>query len=459
MVKWTNLPVLLLLMCIRLAWGQEATFTGLGDLPGGSSASVLGGISPNGLVVVGQSSSENGPEAFRWEDDVMVGLGDLPGSFFGSAGFATSADGSVVVGFGESDNGTEAFRWEAGVTVGLGDIPGGDFDSEANDVSYDGSVVVGHGEPASGTPPSGAFRWEAGVMEALPDLPGGEERGGAYAVSSNGSIVAGWGIGPGDTLQAVRWVDGVVEGLGFPPGGTSTFAYDMSADGSVIVGPVHVTNPNGTEAFIWREGVGMDYVPDLPGGSPYREAFAVSGDGQVVVGIADGANGIEVFIWEDQIGMRSLRELLEDDYGLDLGGWALWAVYTNALSYDGRVIVGSGFNPQGDSEAWRAELPPWPVANAPDAPQSSELTVSVFPNPVRERATIRVTLSAAGHVRIDVLDVLGRVVAVPHDGVLAIGAHSFSLSTERLPAGVYIVRSEIASGAAQTVARTLTILR
>ena len=162
--------------------------------------------------------------------------------------------------------------------------------------------------------------------------------------------------------------------------------------------------------------------------------------------IVDGGAVFKAFVWTEQTGTRSLKQLLEEEYGLDLTGWILQAV--SGISFDGRVLVGCGFNPAGEREFWRAELPPWPVANAPEVPQSSEWSVSVFPNPVRERATVRVTLPAAGHARIDVLDVLGRVVAVLHEGPLAVGAHSFSLSTELLPAGVYVVRADFGKAGA-----------
>ena len=75
------------------------------------------------------------------------GLGDLPGGIFDSRAFGVSADGSVVVGESSSASGTEAFRWTSGGGIaGLGDLPGGGFSSRANAVSGDGSVVVGLGK-------------------------------------------------------------------------------------------------------------------------------------------------------------------------------------------------------------------------------------------------------------------------------------------------------------------------
>ena len=201
----------------------------------------------------------------------------------------------------------------------------------------------------------------------------------------------------------------------------------------------------------------MEQLPDFPGSTPLLIANAVSGDGLVVAGDVSGDEGTGAFIWTAETGTRLLKSVLVDLYGLDLTGWALITVYYNGLNADGTVIVGAGQNPQGELEGWRAVLPPWPVANAPEAPQSSEWSVSVFPNPVRERATVRVTLAAPSQGRVTVSDVLGRVVAVLHDGTLAAGAHSFSLSTERLPAGVYVVRADF--GIAGAASQAVTVLR
>ncbi len=110
-------------------------FTPLGDLPGGGVLSVATGVNSDGLVVVGQSASASGNEAFRWTQvDSMVGLGDLAGGVFSSSANGVNSDGSVVVGRGISASGSEAFRWtQVGGMVGLGDLPGGVFFSSAND--------------------------------------------------------------------------------------------------------------------------------------------------------------------------------------------------------------------------------------------------------------------------------------------------------------------------------------
>ncbi|MCH7965585.1 MAG: hypothetical protein IH852_16800, partial [Bacteroidetes bacterium] len=329
----------------------QASFEGLGDLPGGFFESTALGVSADGLVVVGVGNSANGDEAFRWENNVMIGLGDLTGGVFQSRAIGVSADGSVVVGAGVSENGNEAFRWTvSGGMVGLGDLPGGNFSSSANDVSANGSVVVGKGTIFA----EFAVRWIGGIIDTLGDLPGGQNSSVAFAVSADGSVVVGLGFSA-NGIEAFRWVNDVMIPLGDLPGGTfQSRAYGVSADGSVVVG--YSTSENGSfEAFRWENNV-MIPLGDLPGGQFFSIANSVSADGSVVVGQGNTANnGGEAFIWTASDSMRLLQDILVSKYGLDLNGWVLKTA--NGISEDGTVIVGIGTNPNGFIEAWRAVIP------------------------------------------------------------------------------------------------------
>lgn len=62
------------------------------------------------------------------------------------------------------------------------------------------------------------------------------------------------------------------------------------------------------------------------------------------------------------------------------------------------------------------------------------------PNPAARWARLQVSVDRPRDVRVEVLDVLGRTVAVAHDGPLAPGAPDRVLNTSRLPAGRYVVR-------------------
>ncbi|PAP75944.1 malectin domain-containing carbohydrate-binding protein [Rubrivirga marina] len=78
------------------------------------------------------------------------------------------------------------------------------------------------------------------------------------------------------------------------------------------------------------------------------------------------------------------------------------------------------------------------------------------PNPTHGRAVLRYALPEASDVRIDVLDLLGRPVAVLEDGSQFAGWHEVAFEGAGLPAGVYVVRL-LADG--QAAVQRLTLAR
>jgi probable HAF family extracellular repeat protein len=340
----------------------EPSFTGVGDLPGGSFFSQALAVSADGSTVVGPSS----PGVFRWTS--MDGIGPLDVT---AGAFAVSGDGSVIVG------GDNAYRWtEATGQVVLGDLPGGLTSSVAYGVSTDGSVVVGKGTSEFG---SEAFRWtQAGGMVGLGDLPGGSFFSEARGVSADGSVVVGWSNSTDLRDQAFRWTEATgMVGLGFLPGRTTSMARGVSADGSVVVGE------SGPSAFRWTDSEGMvALVPMVDFGGSIR-VLAVSGDGSMAGGSRSNGSFTEAYIWDASNGFRFVKSLLETDYGLDLTGWILKSV--RGLSADGRIVIGTGLNPIGAEEGWIAVLAPPqdadgdgianPLDNCPDTTNPDQLDV------------------------------------------------------------------------------------
>lgn len=97
---------------------SAASFTGLGDLAGGSFSSLAFGVSADGATIVGRSRSASGNEAFLWTesdgmqelDVVLAALGvDLTGWTLREAR-GISDDGTTIVGYGTNPSGfTEAW--------------------------------------------------------------------------------------------------------------------------------------------------------------------------------------------------------------------------------------------------------------------------------------------------------------------------------------------------------------
>lgn len=336
------------------------SFQGLGTLPGGEwSYSSPWDISADGLVVVGESRSANGREAFRWTAATgMVGLGGLGGEEFYSSAIRVSADGSVVVGSSRSPTSgsrVEAYRWTAATgMVGIGYLPGGESSSVASGVSDDGSVVAG--VSTSGLSPGWgeAFRWTGSKgLVGLGVLPGNEiPTSVPWGMSADGTVVVGW-ASTENGREAFRWneSEGMI-GMGdLPDGSFDSWATAVSADGSVIVGSA---NGEGQTSFRWTEATGM---VDLgrPLGAGGSQAWDVSADGSVVVGDAPLAGDIVPTIWDESHGMRNLVDVLvELGLGSAMAGWSLEQAI--AVSADGLTVTGWGYNPAGDEEAWVAHL-------------------------------------------------------------------------------------------------------
>jgi probable HAF family extracellular repeat protein len=345
--------IVLLVALASISQAMTVTFQGLGDLPGGDFYSQATGVSDDGSTVVGYSGSALAPaEAFRWtQGPGMQPLGFLVEGSFDSRSTAVSADGSVVVGSSRSASGQEAFRWTVGPGMqGLGDLSGGSFNSVARTVSGDGTIVAGEGSVASGWE---AFRWtQPGPMQGLGFLTGGSVSF-ASGISADGSVIAGYGDSA-DGVRAFRLSGPVMDPLAPGFGMDYSRAWAVSADGSTIVGFSGEQSPQIQEAFLWI-GLTPNPLGDLPGGSTTSQALDVSGNGAIVVGFATSESGQEAFIWDSENNMRSLKDVLEGQYGLNLTGWTL--TDATGISANGLTIVGNGTSPTGNTEAWMVTIP------------------------------------------------------------------------------------------------------
>jgi hypothetical protein len=76
-------------------------------------------------------------------------------------------------------------------------------------------------------------------------------------------------------------------------------------------------------------------------------------------------------------------------------------------------------------------------APTPDLPRTSALFQN-YPNPFNPGTVIPYLVTQAGHVRIDVYDLLGRLVSVVTDGYHQVGSYEVSLDASGLSSGVYI---------------------
>ena len=213
-------------------------------------------------------------------------------------------------------------------------IAGGDaayFDvgpGQPVDISADGSTVIGAG-----------FTWtEGGGQQAVPGMVSG---GGVPALSADGSIFTGTSTDPISGLDvATRWSPGgVVLPLGGIPGGTPSGAslssgYDISNDGSTVVGLAWV-DAGTAAAFKWTAATGMVQMPQM--GPNSSRASAISGDGSVIGGWDEANNGPRrAALWRGP-SMTEELILVSPSNPDGLGE-------VNAISTDGAYAVGQRFD-------------------------------------------------------------------------------------------------------------------
>jgi len=333
------------------------SFEGLGFLPGADgTVSEARGVSADGTVVVGTSYAADGKvQAFLWT--VADGMAPIPRPTGLAMSWASgvSNNGDYVCGWAANTvtlpDGTEAYRWQKS-TGAMDHMSVANAGVWAKGISADGQFVVGTWSiPVNNV--DVAFRWtQAGGK--VPLLSNPSYRTDAEGISGNGQVVVGDIIEVSTGKRdAYRW--DASTGIMTPLGGFTASA--VSRDGHVVVGSIDA-GPGPTEACRWTEGDGMETL-----GSLYPEsrsfAYGVSGDGSKVVGYFERPDDTTAaFLWDPVHGKRLLKEVLEDDWGLDLTGWQLIRAW--ALSDDGETVVGRGIDPQGHEQAFRAVMAPEP---------------------------------------------------------------------------------------------------
>ena len=126
--------------------------------------------------------------------------------------------------------------------------------------------------------------------------------------SDEGTIVVGSGTTSANNA-ALRWTQSGLTRLS--ASNLYTHSSGVSADGSVAVGWTWNQSTTQVEAFRWTETTGAVGIGDLAGGRFESYANDVSADGSVVIGLGHTASGFQASRWTQPTGQRELlAELL-----------------------------------------------------------------------------------------------------------------------------------------------------
>ena len=99
------------------------------------------------------------------------------------------------------------------------------------------------------------------------------------------------------------------------------------------------------------------------------------------------------------------------------------------------------------------------VAVVPRAASARLALAPIAPNPVAATALVRFTLAAQERIRLSILDVRGREVAVLVEGDAAAGEHAVTWSAGALPRGLYVCRLAWGQGSSAAASRKIVVAR
>lgn len=334
-------PALLLLSVSCLALGTVGSFSAsllqLDPLAPGTST--LYGISGDGSMLVGASTTTNGvqgPTIWGWgmlPPETPTGLAAPT-----DAGYATAVtpNGDAIV-FNVTDFGGEAGVRRSSSTYGLLNPSGGTVGEQLGyDISNDGNRVVGRNELLAVY-----WDWNGATYDdasVLATLPGGSSSV-AFAIDGLGTIIVGTSNDGAGVQQATYWSGaGFASVTSLDPGGIygTSGAFAISDDGSTIVG--YLSAGGVDTATIWN-GAGYGNTTLIgPAGATSSQAKAVNADGTIVGGTyemspAPGAS--RAFLYSG--GQFGDLETLLTNAGVDLTGYTLNSLA--GLSDDGHYMA------------------------------------------------------------------------------------------------------------------------
>jgi len=447
----------LFLMAAHVALGQEQRGS---DFTGGATRGTYGTISLSAdgtILAIGDSQNTGGGvptdrpgyvQVFEWTGSEWQQRGsDIIGKSlsdaFGAA-VSLSADGTIMaVGApGNSDAGRSAgalrvYAWDGSDWSQRGiDINGAAAeDSEGFPVSLsaDGSVVASNSPGYRTSTGSGKRVGRVRIHEW--DGAEWKQRGddflglgyGLLPLDGDGKVVA---LNRGGSIQVLEWNGTAWVQLGDDikgkVDGENVAAQSLSSDGHVLA--LGFGANTGLRIYDWNGASWVQRGDDINENS--IRSISLSGSGTIVAMNPGGDLDAKVFEWNGSAWVQvAVVEPDPDEERPDPSNLV--------LSSDGYTLAtGNRFANVVRVYDLTRVLP----VEATGLPEAFFLSAA-YPNPFNPATTFSLTLERTQPVRVSVVDLLGREVALLHEGVLAAGvSQTFTFEAGRLPTGQYLIR-------------------
>ena len=416
----------------------------------------------NGAMAGNRIGAEGIPQAFYLDSDTEV---FFPTGAFGSEIFGISGSEMAGVVRNSATTGT-AHRFRINGTIEPVEGLGGES-SLGYAINSAGEMT---GVATDNLGRERAFLARAG-QPTIDITPDGFEHSAGLAINESGCIA---GVVRNSAGEQRAWIASQV--MNQPESRANAVNMACKAAGSLF--------SNGrVRAATWSSNGDAIILPDL--GHDYTEALAIN-DAGWVVGVArsvpsssssnesitatSGLNNHSFFGIKNPFGQSmiadedlpdssravvwidgdifDLNELIEPE-----SGWTL--LEATAINSDGQ-IVGTGIL-NGDRRSFQLgfNFVIVSIETREALPERLELGQN-YPNPFNSRTNIPVTLQEAGHVRLQLFDMLGRPVAVIFEGPLQAGVHHLGLDAVQLPSGIYLYRLSSSTG---VFTRKMTLIK
>jgi hypothetical protein len=418
----------LLMMAVDIVLGAAGKYsiTDLG-IPTGFVATNTIAINDSNAVLVyafGGTSPQN--LSFLWRNGERTFFSPPPnyGSSFNAIGSDINNHGHVTGAFGTATVNEQAFLWIDGIASVL---PLTAYRSGGGRIN-DSDWILGFLENDIGIM---QFIYREGNIYSLGSHPG------ATSISpcdiNNKGQVAGYWFNSIDAIGgAFLWENGVFSDFQ-PKAGYEISNINNLNDSGYVVGDLAETNSGIFRAFMWRDG-NMDILP-LPPGAKYNFALGINNSGEIVGSLIksnDATLKHYGMIYHNGIS-SDLNELTIDPTRCEVN-------FANRINNRGFIAATGIIN--GQTHAMLL-TPPEDLTTGIGSEEKKmigHLLGQNFPNPFTSGTTIPYFLPEAVHVRLSIIDMLGKEVETLVDEMQLAGDRSAEFQAEHLRSGVYFYR-------------------